>query len=166
MAVEDIGRLRDSVGVAVPVGVPDSFTDAVADPLGELLGRYARTHTPFTTAEAAARFGLGLRVTADVLGRLAADGRLVRGDFVADLGASSGATPRCCGFCGAGRWRRCGPGRTGQHRRVCAVPAGLAAGGQRNQFRCRRAAGRHRSARRRADARFGNRAAGAGAAGA
>ncbi|EUA06699.1 hypothetical protein I553_0359 [Mycobacterium xenopi 4042] len=109
VAVEDIGRLRDSVGVAVPVGVPDSFTDAVADPLGELLGRYARTHTPFTTAEAAARFGLGLRVTADVLGRLAADGRLVRGDFVADLGASSGATPRCCGFCGAGRWRRCGP---------------------------------------------------------
>ncbi|BCQ10254.1 ATP-dependent RNA helicase SrmB [Mycobacterium heckeshornense] len=85
VAVEDIGRLRDGVGVAVPVGVPDSFTEAVADPLGELLGRYARTRTPFTTAEAAARFGLGLRVTADVLGRLAADGRLVRGDFVADV---------------------------------------------------------------------------------
>ncbi|BBX74636.1 ATP-dependent helicase [Mycobacterium shinjukuense] len=83
VAVEDIGRLRDGVGAAVPVGVPASFTEAVADPLGELLGRYARTRTPFTTAEAAARFGLGLRVTADVLGRLAADGRLVRGDFVA-----------------------------------------------------------------------------------
>ncbi|BBY07448.1 ATP-dependent helicase [Mycobacterium noviomagense] len=84
VAVEDIGRLRDGVGVAVPVGVPNSFTEVVADPLGELLGRYARTHTPFTTADAAARFGLGLRVTADVLGRLATDGRLVRGDFVAD----------------------------------------------------------------------------------
>lgn len=86
VAVEDIGRLRDGVGVAVPVGLPDSFTEAVADPLGELLGRYARTHTPFTTAEAASRFGLGLRVTADVLGRLAdmtSGGRLVRGDFVA-----------------------------------------------------------------------------------
>ncbi|HYB39854.1 MAG TPA: ATP-dependent helicase [Mycobacterium sp.] len=83
-AVEDIGRLRDGVGVAVPLGVPASFTEAVADPLGELLGRYARTHTPFTTADAAARFGLGLRVTADVLGRLAADGRLVRGDFTAE----------------------------------------------------------------------------------
>jgi len=84
VAIEDIGRLRDGVGVAVPVGVPSRFTDAVADPLGELLGRYARTHGPFSTAEAAARFGLGLRVAAEVLGRLAADGRLVRGEFTAD----------------------------------------------------------------------------------
>lgn len=83
VAVEDIGRLRDGVGAAVPVGLPAAFTEAVADPLAELLGRYARTHPPFTTAEAAGRFGLGLRVTADVLGRLAGDGRLVRGDFVA-----------------------------------------------------------------------------------
>ncbi|HYB80623.1 MAG TPA: ATP-dependent helicase, partial [Mycobacterium sp.] len=93
VAVEDIGRLRDGLGVAVPLGVPAAFTEEVADPLGELLGRYARTHTPFTTAEAAARFGLGVRVTADVLGRLAADGRLVRGDFVAATeicGASAG----------------------------------------------------------------------------
>src|SRR3954453_7889817 len=80
-AVEDIGLLRDGVGVAVPVGVPAAFTESVADPLGELLGRYARTHGPFTTNDAAARFGLGLRVTADVLGRLAIDGRLIRGEF-------------------------------------------------------------------------------------
>ncbi len=96
--------------------MPATFTEQVADPLGELLGRYARTRTPFTTAEAAARFGLGLRVTADVLGRLAGDGRLVRGDFVTGAettrrapGPSNGATPRCCAFCGAVRWRRCGP---------------------------------------------------------
>jgi ATP-dependent Lhr-like helicase len=81
VAVEDIGLLRDGVGVAVPVGVPAAFTESVADPLGELLGRYARTHGPFTTHDAAARFGLGLRVAADVLGRLAIDGRLVRGEF-------------------------------------------------------------------------------------
>jgi ATP-dependent Lhr-like helicase len=80
-AVEDIGLLRDGVGVAVPVGVPAAFTESVDDPLGELLGRYARTHGPFTTHEAAARFGLGLRVTADVLGRMAIDGRLIRGEF-------------------------------------------------------------------------------------
>jgi ATP-dependent Lhr-like helicase len=84
VAIEDIGRLRDGVGVAVPVGVPTSFTEAVSDPLGELLGRYARTHAPFTTSDVAARFGLGLRVAADVLGRLAADGRLVRGEFSAE----------------------------------------------------------------------------------
>ena len=84
VAIEDIGRLRDGLGVAVPVGVPASFTGAVADPLGELLSRYARTHAPFTTADVAARFGLGLRVAADVLGRLAADGKLVRGEFSTD----------------------------------------------------------------------------------
>ncbi len=103
VAVEDIGRLRDGVGVAVPPGVPATFTGEVADPLGELLSRYARTHTPFTTAEAAARFGLGLRVTADVLGRLASPGtlggRLVRGDFVAAPempGVSAGGAEQWC----------------------------------------------------------------------
>jgi ATP-dependent Lhr-like helicase len=85
VAVEDIGLLRDGVGVAVPVGVPAAFTESVADPLGELLGRYARTRGPFTTHDAAARFGLGLRVTADVLGRLAIDGRLIRGEFTSDI---------------------------------------------------------------------------------
>ena len=90
VAIEDIGRLRDGVGAAVPPGVPATFTEQVTDPLGELLGRYARTRTPFTTADAAARFGLGLRVTADVLNRLAGHHRLVRGDFVTPEVASGG----------------------------------------------------------------------------
>jgi ATP-dependent Lhr-like helicase len=81
VAIEDVGLLRDGVGIAVPVGVPMAFLESVADPLGELIGRYARTRGPFTTGDAAARFGLGLRVTADVLGRLAIDGKLVRGEF-------------------------------------------------------------------------------------
>lgn len=93
--IEDIGRLRDGVGVAVPVGVPADFTQPVADPLGELLGRYARTHGPFTTADAATRFGLGLRVAADVLGRLAVDGRLVRGEFVDAVPSGAGAEQWC-----------------------------------------------------------------------
>jgi ATP-dependent helicase Lhr and Lhr-like helicase len=100
VAIEDIGRLRDGVGAAVPLGVPAAFTEEVADPLGELLGRYARTRTPFTTANAAARFGLGLRVAADVLSRLAnsgpAGGRLVRGDFVApEVGGGLGGEQWC-----------------------------------------------------------------------
>lgn len=81
VAIEDIGRLRDGLGVAVPPGVPTGFTEPVADPLGELLGRFARTRGPFTTGHAANRFGLGVRVAADALGRLAADGRVVRGEF-------------------------------------------------------------------------------------
>jgi ATP-dependent helicase Lhr and Lhr-like helicase len=95
VAVEDIGRLRDGVGVAVPVGVPTSFTETVTDPLGELLGRYARTHAPFTSADVAARFGLGLRVAADVLGRLTADGRVVRGEFTA-AATSGGVGDQWC----------------------------------------------------------------------
>lgn len=92
VSIEDIGLLRDGVGVAVPVGVPLTFLESATDPLGELLGRYARTHGPFSTAEAAARFGLGLRVTADVLGRMAADGKLVRGEF-SDAAADPTAAP-------------------------------------------------------------------------
>jgi ATP-dependent Lhr-like helicase len=96
VAIEDIGRLRDGVGVAVPVGVPASFTEAVADPLGELVTRYARTHAPFTTADVATRFGLGLRVAADVLGRLAADGKLVRGEFSTAGTPGSGIGDQWC----------------------------------------------------------------------
>src|ERR1700734_733125 len=41
-AVEDCGRLRDALGVALPPGIPDAFTEPTADPLGDLVGRYAR----------------------------------------------------------------------------------------------------------------------------
>ncbi|MBL1067143.1 DEAD/DEAH box helicase [Streptomyces sp. 7-21] len=80
-AVEDAGRLRDALGTALPVGVPEAFTEPVRDALGDLLSRYARTHGPFTSAQAAARFGLGIAVTDGALHRLAADGRLVQGEF-------------------------------------------------------------------------------------
>ena len=108
-AVEDIGLLRDGVGVAVPVGVPAASPRSVADPLGELLGRYARTHGPFTTHDAAARFGLGLRVTADVLGRMAIDGRLIRGEFT-DLadGGEQWCDADVLKMLRRRRWRRCG----------------------------------------------------------
>ncbi|MFE7837551.1 ATP-dependent helicase [Streptomyces sp. NPDC057474] len=80
-AIEDAGRLRDALGTALPVGVPEAFTEPVKDPLGDLLARYARTHGPFTSATAAARFGLGVAVTDGALHRLAANGRVVQGEF-------------------------------------------------------------------------------------
>ncbi|MCK1822993.1 ATP-dependent helicase [Streptomyces sp. XM83C] len=80
-AIEDAGRLRDALGTALPVGVPEAFTEPVKDPLGDLLARYARTHGPFTSATAAARFGLGVAVTEGALQRLAAAGRVVQGEF-------------------------------------------------------------------------------------
>ncbi|MFF3859406.1 ATP-dependent helicase [Streptomyces sp. NPDC002209] len=80
-AIEDAGRLRDALGTALPVGVPEVFTEPVKDPLGDLLARYARTHGPFTTTAVAARFGLGAAVTEGALHRLAAAGRVVQGEF-------------------------------------------------------------------------------------
>ncbi|MFB7281219.1 DEAD/DEAH box helicase [Streptomyces hydrogenans] len=80
-AIEDAGRLRDALGTALPVGVPEAFTEPVKDPLGDLLARHARTHGPFTSSQAAARFGLGVAVTDGALQRLAAAGRVVQGEF-------------------------------------------------------------------------------------
>ena len=80
-SVEDAGRLLDALGTALPVGVPEVFREPVADPLGDLLARYARTHGPFTVVEAAHRFGLGPAVAAAALARLVADGRLVEGEL-------------------------------------------------------------------------------------
>ncbi|MGH3855098.1 MAG: Lhr family helicase, partial [Pseudonocardiaceae bacterium] len=81
IAIEDAGRVRDALGVALPVGVPEAFTEPVADPLGDLVLRYARTRGPFTAAAAAARFGLGVAVMGTVLGRMTRAGTLVRGEL-------------------------------------------------------------------------------------
>ncbi|MFZ2503367.1 MAG: crosslink repair DNA glycosylase YcaQ family protein, partial [Nocardioides sp.] len=79
--IEDVARLRDGLGVPVPPGVPSAFTDPVDDPLGDLVSRYARTHGPFTEAEAAGRLGLGTAVVGLTLQRLAASGRVLDGEF-------------------------------------------------------------------------------------
>ncbi len=80
-AVEDVGRLRDALGVPVPPGVPGAFAEPVDDPLGDLVVRYARCHGPFTTDEVAGRWRLGAAVVLDVLRRLGAAGRVVEGEF-------------------------------------------------------------------------------------
>ncbi|SEC98148.1 ATP dependent helicase, Lhr family [Nocardioides exalbidus] len=80
-AIEDIGRLRDGLGVPVPVGTPDAFLQLPEDPLGDLVSRYARSHGPFTTTEVAARLGLGEAVARQTLQRLAHRGRVLDGEF-------------------------------------------------------------------------------------
>ncbi|MFE3449220.1 ATP-dependent helicase [Nonomuraea sp. NPDC059194] len=80
-AIEDAARLRDALGAPLPVGVPHAFLEPVADPLGDLVARHARTRTPFHAGAAAARFGLGVAVITDALRRLAAQGRVVSGEF-------------------------------------------------------------------------------------
>lgn len=80
-AIEDAARLRDALGVALPVGVPDAFLDPVDDPLADLLARYARTHGPFVTAAVAEHFGLGNAIAEAGLRRLMRDGVVVSGEF-------------------------------------------------------------------------------------
>ncbi len=82
------------------VGLPASFGG------GPLNTGPPHAHTPFTTAAAAARIsGLRLRVTADVLGRLASDERRIRGRGQGSAGGRrSGVTPSALLFCGAARW--------------------------------------------------------------
>ena len=84
LGIEDAGRVRDALGVALPVGVPVAFLEPVPDPLGDLLTRYARVHPPFTAAACAARFGLGASIVEHALRRLAAGGRLASGEFTPD----------------------------------------------------------------------------------
>ncbi|PWU51106.1 ATP-dependent helicase [Micromonospora globispora] len=84
VGVEDAARLRDALGVALPVGVAEAYLAPVADPLGDLVARYARTHGPFAAATCAVRFGLGVFVVEQALRRLAATGRVVSGEFAPD----------------------------------------------------------------------------------
>ncbi|MDT5031422.1 MAG: ATP-dependent helicase Lhr and Lhr-like helicase, partial [Actinoplanes sp.] len=81
IGVEDAGRYRDALGVALPVGLPEAFLESPSDPLGDLVARYARTHGPFAAATCAARFGLGVFVVEQALKRLSATGRVVSGEF-------------------------------------------------------------------------------------
>ncbi|SJN16495.1 Probable ATP-dependent helicase lhr [Microbacterium esteraromaticum] len=94
--IEDAGRLRDALGSALPVGIPVAFLEPVADPLGDLVSRHARTHGPFTTASVAERLGLGAAVARHTLQRLESAGRLTSGFFLpADATDGTGESEWC-----------------------------------------------------------------------
>ncbi|HEX2119235.1 MAG TPA: helicase-related protein, partial [Acidimicrobiales bacterium] len=99
IAAEDAGRYRDALGVHPPPGLPEVFLAPVEDPLGSLLGRFARTHGPFRSEEPGARFGLPVGVVESLLAARADTGVLLRGEFrppayVAERGLTSG--PEWC----------------------------------------------------------------------
>ena len=81
IAIEDVARYRDGVGVTAPVGVPEAFLAPAVGALDGLLARYARTHGPFLTPEPAARWGLPVGIVEDALERLLAAGTIIRGEF-------------------------------------------------------------------------------------
>ncbi len=83
-AVEDAARLRDGLGAPLPLGIPAAHLAPVADPVGDVLARHARTHGPFTSAEAAAALGLPPTVVDTRLAAERAAGRLLVGRFLPD----------------------------------------------------------------------------------
>jgi ATP-dependent helicase Lhr and Lhr-like helicase len=81
IAVEDAGRYRDALGIPLPPGLPVALTEPVAQPVLELVRRYARTHGPFTQREVAERFALDAAVVESTLHQLTIDGRILEGGF-------------------------------------------------------------------------------------
>jgi ATP-dependent Lhr-like helicase len=81
IAIEDASRYRDALGTPIPHGVAERYLAPVADPVGDLVLRYARTHGPFTPADVAHRYGLGIAVIQHALSRFVERGRLIEGEF-------------------------------------------------------------------------------------
>jgi ATP-dependent Lhr-like helicase len=81
IAVEDAARYRDALGVPLPPGLPSAFLQEVSHALTDLIRRFARTHGPFTTHEAASRFDLPGESVEAVLQSLVQSGRVVEGGF-------------------------------------------------------------------------------------
>jgi ATP-dependent Lhr-like helicase len=81
IAVEDAARYRDALGIPLPPGLPSAFLADAPEASTDLLRRYARTHGPFTTQEAASRFGLPSESVEPVLQALVQSGRIVEGGF-------------------------------------------------------------------------------------
>ena len=75
-AADDGPRLSAVLGIAVPSWAQRE--GKLSRPLDGLAARFARTHGPFDSEEAAFSLGVGVTLAADSLERLAAEGRLVR----------------------------------------------------------------------------------------
>ncbi|MEP6758623.1 MAG: DEAD/DEAH box helicase [Actinomycetota bacterium] len=80
-AIEDAGRLRDALGVALPRDVPDAFTEATERPLEDLVARFARTHGPFVTVDVTQRLAITPEAARRALETLVAADRVVHGEF-------------------------------------------------------------------------------------
>ena len=88
-AVEDAARLRDGLGIMPAAALPAALLESVAEPLEDLVSRYARTHIPFTAQQAAEHFSrltpVGVGVLTPVLQRLQQQRRLSSGEFLPEV---------------------------------------------------------------------------------
>ena len=87
--VEDAARLRDGLGIMPAAALPVALLEPVAEPLEDLVSRYARTHIPFTAQQAAEHFSrltpVGVGVLTPVLQRLHQQRRLSSGEFLPEV---------------------------------------------------------------------------------
>lgn len=92
--VEDAARLRDGLGIMPAAALPVALLEPVAEPLEDLVSRYARTHIPFTAQQAAEHFSrltpVGVGVLTPVLQRLQQQRRLSSGEFLPEVLRASG----------------------------------------------------------------------------
>ena len=94
--VEDAARLRDGLGIMPAAALPVALLEPVAEPLEDLVSRYARTHIPFTAQQAAEYFSrltpVGVGVLTPVLQRLQQQRRLSSGEFLPEVLRALGST--------------------------------------------------------------------------
>lgn len=105
-AVEDAARLRDGLGIMPAAALPLAFLEPVAEPLEDLVSRFARTNIPFSAHEAAAHFSrltpVGTGVLLPVLLRLQRQRRVTSGEFLPEV--LRGASERAGGPSGSPEW--------------------------------------------------------------
>jgi ATP-dependent Lhr-like helicase len=82
IAAEDAARYRDGLGIPLAPGLAAALLEPVAQPVLELVRRYARTHGPFTLGAVAERFALDTAAVENALRQLATEGRVLEGGFI------------------------------------------------------------------------------------
>lgn len=105
-AAEDAARLRDGLGIMPAAALPLAFLEPVAEPLEDLVSRFARTNIPFGVHEAAAHFSrlipVGTGVLLPVLLHLQRQRRVTSGEFLPEV--LRGASERAGGPSGSPEW--------------------------------------------------------------
>ncbi len=81
IAIEDVARYRDALGVSPPPGVAEAWLVASKAPLDVLVLRWARSHAPFTAVAPAARWGIAHATLEERLRALVSAGNLLEGAF-------------------------------------------------------------------------------------
>ena len=82
IAAEDAARYRDGLGIPLAPGLAAALLEPVAQPVLELVRRYARTHGPFTLGAVVERFALDTAAVESALRQLAHEGRVLEGGFI------------------------------------------------------------------------------------